>query len=63
MDEMEIEVKEIIKKKMTRSTWVGRVERIGDEKWQRQQMGAQTVERKWRRGRPKLRCVLVLIIT
>ena len=62
MDEMEIGVKEMIKKISMRSTRAGRVERIGDEKLAKR-ADAQSVERKWRRGRPKLRCVIALIVT
>ena len=64
MDEMRVEVggKENVKKKLVRSTWAGHVERIGDEKLAKR-ADAQTVEGKWRRGRPKLRCEIALIAT
>ena len=57
MDEMKVEVgvKESYKKmKMVRSTWASHVEQIGDEK-RAKRADAQKLERKWRRGRPKLR--------
>ena len=64
MDEMSVEigVKENVKKKLVSSTRVGHVERMGDEKLAKRASG-QTVEGKWGRGRPKLRCVIALIVT
>ena len=47
-------VKERSKKKLARSTWAGHVEKMADEKLAKR-ADAQKVERKWRRGRPKLR--------
>ena len=51
---LEVGVKESSKKKLVRSTWAGHVEKMGDEKLAKR-VDDQKVERKWRRGRPKLR--------
>ena len=54
---MKIGVKESVKKILARSTLAGHVERMGDEKLAKR-ADAQKVEGKWRRGRPKLRCII-----
>ena len=59
---MEVGVKENSKKKLRRNTWAGHVEKMADEKLAKR-ADAQIVEGKWRRGRPKLRCVIALIVT
>ena len=45
---VEVGVKESSKKKLVRITWVGHVEKIGDEKLAKR-ADAQKVEGKWRR--------------
>ena len=55
-------VKENIKKQLVSSTRAGRVKRMGDEK-PTKRADVHTVEGKLTRGRPKLRCVIALIVT
>ena len=45
-----------------RGTWAGHVDKMGAEKLPKS-AAAQKVERKWRRGRPKLPCVISLNVT
>ena len=59
---VEIGVKGSVKTKLVSSTRVGHVERMGSEKLEKRS-DAQTIERKWRRGRPKLRCEIAFIAT
>ena len=49
-------MKESSKKKLMRSTWVGHMDKMGDEKLAKR-AGAQKIEGKWRRGRPMGDCV------
>ena len=63
MDKMRVKigVKESVKKKLMKSTWAGHVERMGDEKLAKR-ADVQKVEGRCRRGRPKLRWGIVLIV-
>ena len=59
---VDVGMQERSKKKLMRSTWAGRVGKMGDEKQAKSQMPRKW-RGVWRRGRPKLRWSNALKVT